>query len=68
MMYAPNEPRAAVAVRAVLSPGAEMVPTGNALPTRPPDGEVGLPGEVHFWCPAISVAQIRVVNVANVQP
>lgn len=56
MIYAPDEPRAAVAVRAVLPPGAEMVPTGNALPTRPPNGEVGLSGEVHFWCPAISVA------------
>ena len=56
MRYAPNEPCAAVGVRAVLSPGAEMVPTGNALPTGAPDGEVGLPGEVHFWCTAISVA------------
>ena len=66
-MYIPNEPRTAVSVRAVLSPGAEVVPAGNALPACSPDGEVGLPGEVHFWCPALSVAQICVVYVADVQ-
>jgi hypothetical protein len=55
-MYIPDEPRTTVAVCAVLPPGAEVVSTGNAFPACSPDGEVGLPGEVHFWCPAISVA------------
>jgi hypothetical protein len=35
-------------MRAVLSPGAKVVATGDALPARPPDGEVGLPGEVQL--------------------
>ncbi len=66
--HIPNEPCAAVGVGAVLPPGAEVVPASEALPTGSPDGEVGLPGEVHLWCPAISIAQICVVYVAEVQP
>jgi hypothetical protein len=65
--HLPDEPRAAGSVRAVLSPGAEVVSACDALPACPPDGEVGLPGEVLLWCPVISVAQICVVYVANVQ-
>ena len=63
----PDEPRATGSVRAVLSPGAEVVSTCNAFPTCSPDGEVGLPGEVLLWCPTISVAQICVMYVSKVQ-
>ena len=65
--HLPDEPRATGSVRAVLSPGTEVVPTCDALPTRAPDGEVGLPGEVLLGCPTISIAQICVVYVAEVQ-
>ena len=44
-----------------------MVPTGEALPARPPDGKVGLSGEVHLGRAAISVAEVRLVYVAHVQ-
>jgi hypothetical protein len=54
--HLPDEPRATGSVRAVLSPGAEVVSACNAFPTCPPNGEVGLPGEVLLWCPTISVA------------
>jgi hypothetical protein len=52
----PDKPCAACSVRAVLSPGAKVVAAGDALPARPPDGEVGLPGEVQLRRPTISVA------------
>ena len=66
-MILPDEPRAAGTVGAVLSPGTEVMPACDALPACPPNGEIGLPGEVLFRCPAVSVAQICVVDVAKVQ-
>ena len=63
----PDEPCATGTVRAVLSPGAEVVSTCNAFPACPPDGEVGLPGEVLLFGPTISVAQICVMYVTKVQ-
>jgi hypothetical protein len=66
--HLPDEPRATGSVCAVLSPGTEVVSTCDAFPTCPPDGEVGLPGEVLLWCPVISIAQICGVYVAPVQP
>lgn len=63
----PDEPRAAGSVRAVLAPGAEVVSACDALPACPPDGEVCLPCKVLLGCPAIPVAQICVVYVAEVQ-
>ena len=65
--HLPDEPCATGSVCTVLSPGTEVVSTCDAFPACPPDGEVGLPGEVLLWCPVISVAQICVVDVAKVQ-
>jgi hypothetical protein len=65
--HLPDEPRATGSVCAVLSPGAEVVSTCEAFPACPPNREVHLPGEVMLWCPIISVAQICVMYVAQVQ-
>ena len=41
--------------------------TGEALPARPPDGEVCLSGKVHLSRATIPVTEIRLVYVAHVQ-
>lgn len=63
----PDEPCTAGTVGAVLSPGTEVMPACDALPACPPNGEIGLPGEVLLRSPAIPVAQICVVYVAKMQ-
>src|SRR5258707_12515844 len=66
-IHLPDEPSVTGCVRAVLSPGAEVVSTCDAFPACPPDGEVGLPGEVLLGRPTISITQVCVMYVAKVQ-
>ena len=44
-----------------------MMATGEALPARPPNGEVCLSGKVHLSRATIPVTEIRLVYVAHVQ-
>jgi hypothetical protein len=61
----PQEPRAAVAFGAILSPRAEVMATGNALPASAPARHtVVLAEQQRLGFPPVPIAEVREVYVA----